>query len=67
MADEEVEALWALVRQRYGSRLTDEQLTDLRTSVEGLVGAARELRRVSLSNADAPLERLVPFRAAEGP
>jgi hypothetical protein len=65
--DDELEALWAGVRRRHGARLGEAELADLRQSVEGLVAIVRALRRVPLTNADAPLEILVPFRADAGP
>jgi hypothetical protein len=50
----EVELLYALVRERYGSRLTPEELEAVRTGLEAIVGAARALRAVQLDNADGP-------------
>jgi hypothetical protein len=60
--DPEVERRWALVRDRYGDRLTAEELAQLRQVVEGLVGAVQEVRRVPLTNADAPLDGFAPLR-----
>jgi len=51
----EADLLFALVRERYGSRLTPEQLTAIRQLVMGIVDDARALRAVPLANADAPL------------
>jgi hypothetical protein len=59
----EVEALLALVRERYGSRLDTEQLAGVRTAIEGIVQAARALRAVRLTNADEPAQ---PFAAYRG-
>src|SRR6185503_824684 len=42
----EVEAMLALVRDRYGDRLAPDELDAVRTAVEGLVQAARALRGV---------------------
>jgi hypothetical protein len=61
--DEEVETLFALVRQRYGSRLTAAQLDGVRKGIEAIVAQARALRQVRLENADAPFPPFVPFRA----
>ena len=66
-ARDELEVLWNAVRERHGAGLGEAELADLRRSVEGLVAIVRELRRVPLANADAPLEILVPFRANGGP
>ena len=58
----EVERLFALVRERYGDRLTSAQLDDVRQSVEGVVRAARALRVVKLANGDEPFPPFVPYR-----
>jgi hypothetical protein len=50
------------VRDRWGDRLSADDLAQLRHVVEGLVGAAQEVRRVPLTNADAPLDGFVPLR-----
>ena len=61
--DAEVERLFALVRERYGDRLTPAQLDEVRKGVEGVVAAARLLRAVKLENADEPFPPFVPYRA----
>ena len=61
-ADAEVERLFALVRQRYGDRLTPAQLDEVRKGVEGVVLAARALRAVRLENRDEPFPPFVPYR-----
>jgi len=59
----EVEAMFALVRRRYGARLTAEELEGVRKAVQGLVEGARALRAVRLGNADEPFQPFAPFRA----
>ena len=59
----EVEALFALVRERYGDRLTPEQLDGVKKGVEGIVTAARALRAVRLESSDEPMQPFVPYRA----
>ena len=59
----EVEALFALVRERYGDRLTSEQLDSVCQGVEGIVRTARALRAVRLENSDEPMQPFVPYRA----
>lgn len=59
-AGAEVDRLFALLRERYGHRLTPAQLDEVRQGVESVVQAARALRAVRLANADAPFP---PFRA----
>ena len=50
----EVDLLFALVRERYGHRLTPEELEAVRTGVSAIVEGARALRAVRLDNADGP-------------
>jgi hypothetical protein len=59
----EVETLLALVRARYGSRLDADQLTGVRTAIEGIVQAARALRAVRLTHADEPAQPFAAYRA----
>jgi len=63
--DPETDTLFEIVRQRYGARLTGEQLDDLRKIVRGQVDAARALRAVRLTNADEPFQRFAAYRADE--
>jgi len=58
----EVDALLALVRERYGSRLTAEELDAVRTGITGVVEAAHALRKVWLDNADEPGQPFTPYR-----
>jgi hypothetical protein len=61
----ETDLRFALVRLRYGDRLTAEQLDALRRAVETVVEQVAALRTVPLANADEPLQRFVPFRVDE--
>jgi hypothetical protein len=61
-ASAEAERLFALVLERYGDRLTPEQLDGVRKGVEGIVQAARALRAVRLENSDEPMQPFVPYR-----
>jgi hypothetical protein len=60
---DEVDRLVALVRARYGDRLTDTEVAEVRAGVEAVVRNARALRTVPLDNADGPMPPFVPFRA----
>jgi hypothetical protein len=59
----EVDALLALVRERYGGRLDAEELEGVRTAIVGIVHAARALRAVRLTPADEPGQPFAPYRA----
>jgi hypothetical protein len=61
-ADPEADALFEIVRHRYGDRLAPEQLDELRKIVEAQVEAARALRAVRLTNADEPMQPFAPYR-----
>ena len=61
--DPEADALFEIVRLRYGDRLTPAQLDELRKIVAAQVEAARALRAVALTNADEPMPGFVPYRA----
>jgi hypothetical protein len=61
--DPEAEALFEIVRQRYGDRLTQEQLDELSRIVQAQVEAARALRAMRLTNADEPMQPFAPYRA----
>lgn len=59
----EVETMFALVRERYGSRLDAEQLAGVRIAIEAIVQASRALRAVRLTNADEPAQPFAAYRA----
>jgi hypothetical protein len=61
--DPEADALFEIVRQRYGDRLTPDQLDEVRKIVQAQVEAARALRAVRLTNADEPMQPFAPYRA----
>jgi len=54
--------LLALVKQRYGSKLTAEAFEDVKKGCEGISAAADALRTVKLKNSDEPFTRFVPYR-----
>ena len=58
----EVETMLALVRERYGSRLSADELAGVRTAIEGIVQAAHALRAVRLTNADEPGQPFAAYR-----
>jgi hypothetical protein len=62
-AASEVELRLALIRERYGDRLTPEQVEELRKTLEVQVDNARALRAVPLTNADEPYPPFAPYRA----
>jgi hypothetical protein len=59
----EVVTLFALVANRYGDRLTAEQLDEIKKMIEGQVEVARALRAVRLTNADEPFQHFAAYRS----
>jgi len=58
----EAEALFRLVEQLYGARLTEAELEEVRKGVERIVEASAELRAVRLGNWDEPFSVFTPYR-----
>ena len=61
----EADRRFGLVLQRYGARLTIEQLEVLHRAVTAILEQTTALRAVPLINADEPLPRFAPFRSDE--
>jgi hypothetical protein len=59
--DTEAQALFRMVRSRYGDRLDADQLDEVREGVDAIVEAAQALRSVKLSNGDEPLSVFTPY------
>lgn len=57
--------LFEIVKSRYGDRLTDDQLEEVRKSVNGVEELAQELRKVRLSNAVEPYAQFQPYRGVD--
>lgn len=64
-AEERIRTSFDLVRDRYGSGLSPEELEQVRTGVERLVEASDAMRSVPLSATDEPLATFVPYRTRE--
>lgn len=58
----ESEFLFNMVRERYGDRLSGEELEEVRKGVERVVEAAEALRSVKLKNSDEPFSVFKPYR-----
>ena len=68
MGDEEskeAEYLFELVKNRYGDRLSEEELEEVKTGVEMVVEASVTLRSIELENADEPFSVFKPYRKEE--
>ena len=58
----EQDLLFALVKEKYGHLLTDEQLEGVRGAVSGLSDVFRPLRAIRLTNDVEPFSNFKPFR-----
>jgi len=58
----ECEAVFDLLKHRYGDRLTPEMSDGLRGAVEAVVKTVEAVRSVKLENGDAPLTGFTPVR-----
>ena len=58
----ETEMLFNIVRERYGDRLSAEELEEVRKGVEGFAEVTQALRAQKLENSDEPLSTFVPYR-----
>ena len=61
----EAELMFNVVRERYGDRLDDAQLDEVRKGVEGIFEAAQALREITLENGDEPYSLFVPYRKGD--
>ena len=61
----EAELMFNVVRERYGNRLDDEQLEEVKKGVEEIFEAAESLRKIKLENGDEPFSLFVPFRKGD--
>jgi hypothetical protein len=65
MSTEESDILFKLITEKYGDRLTSEELEDVKKGVENIVEAARALREVKLENSDEPFSIFKPYSRGE--
>ncbi len=64
--DTEAQALFQMVKSRYGDRLDADQLDEVREGVDAIIKAAQALRSVKLSGGDEPMSVFTPY-LGEGP
>lgn len=58
----EVAMMFNAVKRRYGDRLSQQELEEVRKGVEGVVEALEALRSAKLDNGDGPFPEFVPYR-----
>jgi hypothetical protein len=64
-SDRESEHLFSIIKERYGDRLTEEQLDEVRVGVNRLTEAAKALRKIRLENWDEPFSVFRPYKGEE--
>jgi len=62
MDSEEAETLFSLVKEKYGDKITEEELDEVKKAVERIVETSMELRKVELGNWDEPFSVFKPYR-----
>ena len=58
----EAETLFRLVKERYGNKINEDELDEVKKAVERIVETALELRKVELGNWDEPFSVFKPYR-----
>ncbi|MCX6649407.1 MAG: hypothetical protein NTV61_08495 [Candidatus Bathyarchaeota archaeon] len=56
----EAEHLFALIRARYGDRVTPKELEEIRKSLDAILDGAAAMRAIKLDNADEPHQTFKP-------
>ncbi len=65
MSTEESDILFKLVEEKYGDRLTPEELEKVKKGVERVTETARALREVKIENWDEPFIVFRPYTKEE--
>ena len=63
--DKEAEKLFGIVEDRYGDRLSEDQLKKVKEGVEGAAELAKALRGVRLDNSVEPYSVFRPYRGED--
>ena len=63
--NKESEHLFEIIRERYGERLSEEELVEVKKGVDRIVEAAEKLREIRLKNGDEPFFVFRPYRGDE--
>ena len=64
-SQKEADFLFEMVTDRYGDRLSAEELKEVRKGVEGIAKAAESLRSVKLGNGTEPFSIFKPYKKEE--
>ena len=61
----ESELLFNIIKERYGERLSEDELAEVKKGVDRIVEAAEKLREIRLENGDEPFFVFRPYRGEE--
>ena len=59
--DDRAEQMMAVLRQRYGDRLTEDELDEVSEAAKAIVQASEDMREVQLGHGDSPFS-VPPYR-----
>ena len=59
--DERAEQMMTVIRQRYGDRLTEDELDEVSEAAKAIVQASEDMRAVQLEHGDSPFS-VPPYR-----
>lgn len=62
MDESKPDALFEMVRERYGDRLSPDELEEVREAVQGMADAAEAIRAEKLDNGVEPFSVFTPYR-----
>ncbi len=61
LSEEEIDRIFANIRERFGAKLSDEQAAVVRKSLSETLAAGEAMRATPLDNADEPFTVFTPF------
>jgi len=61
----EAETLFRLVKEKYGDKINEDELEEVKKAVERIVETSMELSKVELGNWDEPFTVFKPYRRDE--
>ena len=62
MDESKPDALFEMVRERYGDRLSPDEIEEVREAVQGMADAAEAIRAEKLDNGVEPFSVFTPYR-----
>lgn len=60
--DDRADQMMAVLRQRYGDRLTEDELDEVSEAAKAIVQASEDMRAVELGHGDSPFS-VPPYRS----